>query len=365
MTSCRTPSLRVRRSNAKKGFPLITLLFATLSLYSIPLGAAESNDDRSGQEDLPASGLHGSLQVLIGAVVATTAQADEGDHNRTISNLYESADSETSAFPGVLWELQYTLGDRHTQFFLSAPDIPLETGDSLIEVGASYFFDGGMVITGAYAPRIKGLDGKAWKDPYLTYQPRQRTTVQARGYRFSVKNIFSLPISAAYNTGQADFEDDHAGLSLLNAATNPLSAQDIDDLRRDAAAKRVTFSSMVPFSKTLFLLPWYRTTRYDADGTANRFDRSGWGGSLIYKTDVFTSIFSGAYENSEYDIVHPVFQKIRKNKIISTNLIVSFSKPFNWEADLNIIVNHSERDSNIDFYSNTSNMLALGFVRTF
>ncbi len=308
-------------------------------------------------------GFSGYIQLAVVAMENTSLSA-VSDENERISRLDQNADSDSAGTAAIFWELNYTLDNQQTQFYMGTPEQNLIEANPLFEVGVRHQFNDGTLITGAFLPRIPGVD-EVWEDPYLTNADRKETDSSMQGAYLSAAYLFGGPVSVRYVYASLEVDDEASGASLLNQV-NGLTAEEVKTLRRDADFHQTEVSLTLPFSARMYLIPEVYYTLADAEGDAFDFDRYGGELFLFFCPDGLEISTGVSYEQSEYDQSHPVFDKTREDKAVSATASIGVLQPFGWEPiRMDAVFSYSETDSNIEFYDQEGSLGALGVTYSF
>jgi hypothetical protein len=267
----------------------------------------------------------------IGAGVLVISQADNlsGRGSTTIGSLNEKPHEITRVYPAPMVELRYSW-EKNTVFYGSSTDEPLGVG-----LGYRRKLDKGAVSGSAFY----SFFGREWKDPFLVGTPRSETRVNSYGGRVAFEEIGGTPLT----------------LAVKGTVKNIVEEELTGNLRRDGGMLDVDLTWRQGISKGWMIVPLVGYQRGDYLGAANSFNgaRLGFGvdwagGDLLIATRISGSM-------SDYDEIHPIFNKTRRDIGYRLSCLARLENPFGWRNYFaSAAIMHNRSDSNIDFYSTRS-----------
>lgn len=341
----------------------ITIAIIIPCVLNVFTGFALAGSDAGNDPFTP--GFSGYLQPMVGLGYSESL-SDVGDENRRIDSLDQDAESETEFVPMLLWNLGYTLKNGTTRFFAGTPEDSIVDGTFLLEAGVQQKLPGGTVLSAAYVPQVAGLDDEAWTDPYLLGSDRTETDRDAHAFRVAAESIFGSPVTLKYGFGTQDIDDDQAGLYLSQQPGSPLSASDLESLKRSGDFHRVEALYAVRLGEHTRLQPGLVYTRGDADGEANCFNRYGGQLSLTSSIDQYRLFSTISISRAEYDEDNPVFAETRDEWEYSATFGAGYMAPFGFENFMvNFYTGVTREDSNIGFYDSTAIVGGIGLTWMF
>lgn len=333
---------------------VVGFLFSSTSFSSDLSSSLESDFE-------PGFGGFVQLAVLVSESESLSAVSDE---NERLTSLSQNAESESAETTTLLGEISYTLANRQTQLYAGTPQESLIEGHPVFELGVRHQQQDGTLLTVAYVPKLPGFD-EVWEDPYLTDEKRKASDSYTQGVYISADYLYGGPLSLRYAYAMLDVDEENSGLSLVNQP-NGLSAEDVSQLRRDADFHQGELSLTLPFTPSLYLVPAMIYTRADADGAAFSFDRYGAELFLVHTSQKFELTTGLAYEVSDYDKTHPVFDKEREDDQASAIISLAVLTPFELKnVRVDAVLSYHDRDSNIHFYDQQEVMAMLGVSYAF
>lgn len=333
---------------------LVGFLFSSMSFSSELSSSLEPDFE-------PGFGGFVQLAVLVSETDSLSAVTDE---NERLTSLTQNAESDSGETVTLLGEISYTLANRQTQLYAGTPQDELVEGNPLFELGVRHQQQDGTLLTVAYLPKLPGFD-EVWEDPYLTGAKRKTSDSDTQGMYVSADYLYGGPLSLRYTYAVLNVDVERSGQSLMNQP-NGLSAKEANQLRRDADFHQGELSLTLPFSASLYLVPAMIYTRADADGDAFSFDRYGAELFLVHTARSIELTTGVAYEASDYDKQHPVFDKVREDDQTSAVISLAVLTPFNWQSvRFDAVLSYHDRDSNIHFYDQQDVMGMVGVSYAF
>ncbi len=270
-----------------------------------------------------------SSRIGVGLLVMNQADNLSGRGNSTLGSLNDKPQTITRVYPAPVIELRYSW-ERNTVYYGSSTDEPLGVG-----LGYRRKLDKGAVSGSAFY----SFFGREWQNPYLVGTPRSETRVNSYGGRIAFEEIGGTPLN----------------LAVKGTVKNIVDEELTGELRRDGALLDVDFSWRQRISENWMIVPLLGYQRGDYLGAANSFQgvRFGvgvdWvGGNLLIATRIGGSV-------SDYDEIHPKFNKTRRDTGYRFSSIARLENPFGWRnyfTSAAILYNRS--DSNIDFFATRS-----------
>lgn len=338
------------------------LMFGSIALIS---SQALSESDRGYDEELPDPGFDWSISVGVGYEKIRPSLNEGGSDSvssgstsgsgSNINSLDARQKSENEFMPGFNVEGAYTFSNRKTQFNFSFE-----------ELGISHLFDSGTTVSLGVGTSLTSSD-EVFRDPFLTNAPRQMESVRSPSLNLNVDGIFGLPVTMEYSFSRQRIKNDQAGVSLLNQGGQfGITASELTLLKRSSKSNSLIFSTGIPLSDSMFLLPsiGYHATR--ADGAANSSKGYDLGLQLGYEMDRYSVMVGAEYSLSKFDRSHPVFDKIREDKIVNYSVGFNVDEPFGWEnQQISIGASHFDKGSNIKFYDSSESSINAGWTYHF
>ena len=352
-------NLKIILTRKRLGIFVSMTAFFAWTLMSGPVLAGEA-DGPGGPDDEFAPGFSGYVQPMVG-VMSTKSNSDVGDDNEKIDSLDQDADSETQVMPMVLFNLNYTLENRATRFYIGTSEEEIIEGAFLFEAGVRHKLSGGTVLSAGWVPTLPLLEEEVWKDPFLTGSNREKTDRDTQAFRIGAERIFGTPLTLRYGFAQQEIDDDRAGESVAG-----LSAGDLAKLKRDANFHLAEVLFPISLDIGLMITPQAGYMIGDADGDANSFKRYQGQLTIEYPLDKWMFFGNINLARSDYDESNPVFNKTREDTSCGAMLGAGYRAPFGWENwMINIYASWEERDSNIKFYDRTNSMAGIGMTWRF
>ena len=270
-----------------------------------------------------------SSRIGVGLLVMNQADNLSGRGNSTLGSLNDKPQTITRVYPAPVIELRYSW-ERNTVYYGSSTDEPLGIG-----LGYRRKLDKGAVSGSAFY----SFFGREWRNPYLVGPPRSETRVNSYGGRVAFEEIGGTPLT----------------LAVKGTVKNIVDEELAGELRRDGALLDVDLSWRQRISENWMIVPLLGYQRGDYLGAANSFHgvRFGvgvdWvGGNLLIATRIGGSV-------SDYDEIHPKFNKTRRDTGYRFSSIARLENPFGWRNYFaSAAIMHSQSDSNIDFFTTRS-----------
>lgn len=315
--------------------------YCTLVFFLLFIGSAYAEEN-------------GSLTVRLGLgfmVIDSGNNLNPDGSDKIIQSLDDGADRETSVIPLLLPSLTWDIGEKDGAkiFFDTEPPID-EVGGLALNLGSSYLNAAGTQYQlSIYATPFE----EVWKNPYLTGAPREDTETTKSGVKLAANRILGshFRINFVYMVDEVD--DDEIG------EIEP-------DLERDGAVYSISTNYSFHPTENLELRPQISFRLGEYDGDSNSFQKvkaslkaSYTMGRVVLKPEIF-------YSYSEYDEIHPLFQKTRENDSYGANVMVNYMGPFGYRDWLVMgMAGYSKGDSNIDFYDTESINFGLFLIHMF
>lgn len=296
-----------------RAFLLISIPVTILQFLTISIAGADGFSSRIG----------------VGLLVLNHADNLSGRGNSTLGSLNDKPRSFTRVYPVPAIELRYSW-EGNTVFYGASADEPLGIG-----LGYRRKLDKGAVSGSAFY----SFFGREWQNPYLVGTPRSETRVNSYGGRVAFEEVGGTPLTLAVKG------------SVKNIVDEELSGE----LRRDGGLLDVDLSWRQRLSQSWVVVPLLGYQRGDYLGDANSFHGARFGvgadwrgGDLMIATRLSGSV-------SNYDELHPIFNKTRRDTGYRFSSFARLENPFGWRnyfASAAII--HSNSESNIDFFTTGS-----------
>ncbi len=300
-----------------------------------------------------------SGDVLFGPIVINTSSNTNSvnDDNQFINDLSQTPETINRVVPGVLGNVYYTFDNTQQQVYIGLGMSRVVNGNFAPEIGYKFFSGKYQSFTVAYIPNLIAYD--TWKDPYLTEQNRSTTKQRYSGLRFRAENFWG-PLSLEAGYGKADIDNDRAGESLS------LSPEEQQRLQRSGNIGLLSLDLTIPLAKGLFFRPGIYGFSQNADGDANDFQTYGGELGFVFRRNQHSLIVNLAYEEYGFNTVDPVFNQERDFKEYRFFGTYFYKEPFGLkDFSIFILAVSKNKQSNIDFYAEESNIFGTGLKYDF
>ena len=205
----------------------------------------------------PEGGFSGFVTVLTGYVSGKSQFSTDGE-NRETSSLNSSGQTVDSFVVAPLFELAYAVADWRTQVYVGLPIENIREGTFFQqEVGVRHWLEDGTRLTAAFLP-WPVIAQKTWQDPFVTGEGRERTDVDALGFKLDADRIARTNFGLRYRFVHRSIDDEDSGAFLRDLPGSTLTEGDVRDLRRDADTHQGTLSYARPIGRGLLLRPALR-----------------------------------------------------------------------------------------------------------
>jgi hypothetical protein len=328
-----------------------------LSLLAVTMFLCVSAASISAQPTSREPGFSG--QVMLGAVFLSTEDSlSTSDDNELIESIDQSPQSFTQVVPGLIGEVTYTFDSGDHQLFVGLNRVRIVRGSFAPEVGYRYSYGRFSKVEVAYLPTTLGSD--AWSDPFVTGEDRAKTSRDTDAFRIRAAAPLGAPVSFEYAQGSREIAKDRSGESLL------LTPEQRALLLREADLSHFSIDTMIPINQQFRILPNLYYYEEDALGAANDFSLYGAELGFTYRTGRHFLVANVSYEQSDFDTVNPVFDKVRTEEVYGLFAMYQFSEPFGLE-DTRVMALMANRmhDSNIPFYEKESLVVGAGLLFIF
>ena len=272
--------------------------------------------------------------------------------NNTISG-YGSPKAESDTFPFFTGVVNYTFDNRLQAYFGS--DLQdLATLDLAQNLGIRKQWDGVGVMGGSLL--LSGIPGEVWEDPYLLNSPRRDTDRDSTGIEFDWWRILDSNFFLELSARDIDIKNETSG-SAINY--NNVVCYDAcrSLLRRDGTDTRLTLGYRWKNGSSVWQ-PEITAGKDDRDGNAISRDLIDLKLSYSYIGDVWMTVASVAYTDSQYDKPNPIFNQRTDSDGFAASISLLRKLELgdgNWSVVGNVIA--SNTDSKVNF--NDSSVLGV------
>ena len=284
-------------------------------------------------------------------IIDSANNLNPGSSKKIITNLDNGADKELSTIPIILPALTY-YPDKAEPFhytLTSRPPIE-ESGMFALSFGAATVIEQIAVVSVAF---FAAPFGELWKNPYLTDTPRDETGNSKYGSYLALDKILASRFRTSLSYYRNDVDDD-----IIGAIT--------PELARDGNVFAANIGYAVDIMPTFSVTPALSYSLGDHDGEASSYSSYGitLGGRYFSgKLAMFPEI---SYKYTEFDAIHPLFQKRREENKVSLNVLLQYTAPFGMEDFVfSAVAGYSIGNADIDFFDTESARLGLSMVYRF
>ncbi|PKG40518.1 DUF2860 domain-containing protein [Psychromonas sp. Urea-02u-13] len=279
------------------------------------------------------------------------------EDNEVTNNLTNSGESLQTPIIFPLGRIQYTFDSLQTQVYLGNSQDQVATARFQYELGFIHQFKNQTKITVAYFPELS-MFNDTWEDPFLTDQARETTKESTGGGRIAIEQLFGGPFAFKYAYAANDVENETSGSSRTD-----LTPGDMQSLERDSAFHRAEVEVVIPVTAMIYMRPSLEYTVRNADGEANSYDEYTAQLSVLARQGKHTIVSTISLGMKQFDIINPVFNVKQDSTSLRFFSIYSYKQPFDWESfSFNIMAGYSQEDSDIDFYDESSFIIATGLT---
>ncbi len=306
----------------------------------------------------PVAGFSGEISILTGIVSTNSNLSTEGDSTK-YSPLNSEGNREHDFLIGGLAELNYTFGHNleHQIFFGTSRD-DVAVGVVALEAGYKYTLPSGTAVSFSYLPTLVSKD--IWQDPYKLDSARAETEMKGSAYRLKIEDIDGMPLSVnvAYAKTEVDTELSGEALGLSTLERSQLARSG------NSYYSKVSYRQML--GRGVGITPSLAYQKFNADGTAMRYDGYGAEMSFFNFAGRNKIILTAKYTQKHYDGNNPIFDTRRKDKDLSLFTAYEFSEFMDIPSvSLFSLLGYDKVSSNIDFYSYSQYLLSIGLTYRF
>lgn len=282
------------------------------------------------------SGILNGTVGIGGIVIDSANNLNPNGSKKRLESLQSAPDRETTGIAIILPRATWDIGEKGGTklYFETEPPID-EVGGFAFTLGATNTIAGvGILDTAAFFTPFE----EAWEDPYATGVDRNETDTSKYGATIGLNRIMGSGLRVRLVYMNDDVDNDIIG------STTP-------ELSRDGGVYSLNVNYSYYLSKTVEIRPRVSIRRGDYDGDANSF--------IKYKIELETRLILGKvmliprayYSYSEYDEVHPIFNKTRETDGYGISLMTNYMAPFNL-PDWSVmgLLSYSRGESTINFY---------------
>lgn len=301
------------------------ILCLTLTLFTLPEASLAQGPGA------PQPGFSGRLEAG-GLFLQTDSQLPPHGSVRHVDDLDDPADTHQLISGLAIVSLRYQF-ESGTAIYAGNP---LEAGEGLsLAAGVSQPMGGAGTLDVA----VSWLPiEEVWKNPYQTEGARDETGVDAYGLRIKWQEMGGSPWELSYKIDRRDVEDDEIG--------------DLeDDLQRDGWTHDLGLKYTLPLAPGTSISPHLAYTYADKEGPSNSYHGVK-AGALIQRARppwVLIGVVYGAF--NQYQETHPLFDKTRKEGVVTTFAQVMRLNLFGYQRLFaSLAGGYVWSDANIDFF---------------
>lgn len=313
--------------------------FVTIPLLTASICSAYQESDFTGD-------------LGIGIMLIDSANnLNPGSSKKIITNLDNSADKELATVPIILPALKYYPDKAKPLHYTLTSRPPIEeSGNFALSFGAASVIE--QIADVSVALFIAPF-GELWKNPYLTDTPRDETDNGKYGGYLALDKILATSFRTALSYYRNDVEDD-----IIGAITPQLA--------RDGNIFTASLGYAVDIVPTFSLTPALSYSLGDHDGEASSYSSYGIKLGVRYFSGKMALFPEISYRYTEFDAIHPLFQKKREENKFSLNVMLQYADPFGMEDFVfSAVAGYSIGDAGIDFFDTESARLGLSMVYRF
>ena len=289
-------------------------------------------------------------------MLAAVSSIDLGEDR--IDSLGNDAGSEDIAFPALQFEVNYTLADTQTQFYIRNQPSPYVLVDLEALGGIRQQVTGIGIVDIALSATTVPTD--VWKDPYLTGANRGDTERTTAGLHMAWRNIMDTALSFEFSSKEVEIDDEESGASL------ELGVTDQRLLERTGEVYRFHLGYEWQLNAHHQLMPGISYLDYDLDGGAMAEEGVALQVGYQYHRDRWRLLGQLQYRALEADEDNPIYGDSADREVVAAAFSVFYARPFglkDWIA--NARVSWYDSDNDIDFYDESLGAISLGMLYRF
>ncbi len=334
---CQSPSLASQRNRCKRmtlSVPkFLGFCGALLFIVFVPTVVMAAQE-----ADASARGWFGDIQAGGGVISSHPSGLEVFDDNERLDSLTEEGSRQSEGFGLIGGEIGYAFKNSGTTLLVGGSmNDPLH-----ISLGREADGWGQVTLSALYKAE------KVWKNPYLIEVDRDETDAESIGYSLSWDNILHTGLGVYFEQMHIDIKQDLIG-------------QLESDLQRDGIDTTLGLSYAWNLGAGGVLTAGVSYVRIDRDGGGN--SGNGYAAELNHVLEWRRFSFASDLEliATEFDDIHPVFNKKREEAGVSIFETISFAEPFGLDNFyLFGIAGYSGTDADLTFFDSSSFIVATG-----
>jgi len=312
----------------------ITSLFITLTSLSTSAIAFEMDSEHLG--------LYGNIHIGGGVISGHPSGLDVLDDNERRDDLSSRDERTTEGQLLLSADLGYAFDERTAL----AAGIRTE-GPFYLSLSHKVEDLGEVSLSALYEQQ------EVWKNPYLGGVNRSRTDLESFGFSADMKQILGTGMRVVFKQMDVDVTDDLIG-------------QAEPDLRRDGTDTTLGIGYDWDLGAGGVLRSGLSHIWFDRDGAGNTGCASV--AELKHLVGTGRLMFSSVLEfkDTQFDAIHPIFNKKRQESTYRISEMISFAKPFGYENwSVFVVAAYSATDSNITFFDSSGLLSGTGISYKF
>ena len=312
-------------------------------------------------------GWHGFLMLGAGVLQAETNMVAGIDlysidiGNARIDSVGEEPEKKSILIPQVNFNVNYTFSTQ-TQLFLGNSLENIVQLDTVTIGGVRQQFSDKSILELGFVSSPMLAPVQVWADPYVVGVDRVKTDRTSRGIRLEYDKILGSGFGVRLEQRETEIDNELSGTT----GGLGLTAAEAELMKRSGDVKSLlAYYRFSPVGRNVFELRLGYGTD-DLDGKAMSGDRNLGQLTYAYFGKRFISTANVSYMKQEFDAVNPVFNQLRDDKSLGLAFFLFDKDLFNskqWWGQASLV--WIGKDSNIDFYDQSSSVLTAGVKYTF
>ncbi|OEU65030.1 MAG: hypothetical protein BA867_04700, partial [Desulfobacterales bacterium S5133MH16] len=283
------------------------------------------------QQDEPErGGFFGNIILGGGLAAGRPSQLEVTDDNEIINGLDERVEHYSEAIPVIMAEIGYAIVSTGTEISLGNKSgrtdlLALAVNQSLDDLGSLR-----IILSHGY--------NEVWKDPFLVGVKRDDTKEITTSIEVDYETILGTGAQLSVSSAQIKIDDDQIGIRE-------------PDLKRDGSA--ITFGAgyVIAFNENNVIIPSIGFVVDERDGKSNSSEGYRLELEHVLGLGKFTFVTNLAFSETEFDKIHPIFNRTRKEKGYELSDFITYVEPFGLRGfSINGLIAYSHVDANIRFF---------------
>lgn len=282
--------------------------------------------------------------------------------NPVIKSVTQRPSSDSTAYPVITGEINYTFGGGWQGFFGTSLEDAV-TLDGVTQLGVRKDTGSNGILQAGFL--FSGIPTQVWKDPYAENVRRKETNRDSTGLRLQWDRVLDSAFELTFSYRDISIGSEQSGEGVTSVACDTSCQK---ELRRDGSQYQFDASYLFRLGEgeRNLVRPMIRYTINNREGDAISGDAFRLQLSYVFLGDGYSVASNAAYVNSSQDAPNPLYNRKTNSNGVVLDSTLFYRLPIEggrWQATGSVLWGQDNND--VNFQDTTVTSVSLGLLYRF